>query len=263
MALRWVVAQSHKSSGAKCESSPKCCASWKRPKNPANLRRAPRCRLLRIAEEQLVAVRVIDHKEPVTPLAILDRNLLGFELRAPRIQRRGSGHLSVDCRGRSLWRGGSFPFWNQTLEADLSRRSRHGGGSSANPSLPPCFRASLFTQRRGHAAEGPVAPERGRRGGLLLLVYPERLSRRATCSYIVGRYNEPPRQPIACKLPSNGRNEPQHGSRRAVGACSHTWPQLLAGNSQDSRNESTTVYQDCEIRETVRSRVGLISARRI
>lgn len=34
------------------------------------------------------------------------------------------------------------------------------------------------------------------------------------CSYIVWRYNEPPRQPILRKRPSNGRNEREHSTRR-------------------------------------------------
>lgn len=49
-------------------------------------------RLVRIVEEKLVAVQILDDQQPITPLAILDRNAVGFELGAQRIE-RGDGDL--------------------------------------------------------------------------------------------------------------------------------------------------------------------------
>ena len=50
--------------------------------------------LVRIVEEDLIAVRITDHQKPVAPRPLLDRNSLGFEFRAQRVQR---GNLSLAC----------------------------------------------------------------------------------------------------------------------------------------------------------------------
>ena len=47
------------------------------------------CSLVRIIEEELIAVGIIDYQEPVSPRTLLDRNALGFEFRAQRVQRSG------------------------------------------------------------------------------------------------------------------------------------------------------------------------------
>jgi hypothetical protein len=46
------------------------------------LRHSPlrRLRLLRIVEEELVAVEILDHEQPVAPVAVLDGSAAGFEL---------------------------------------------------------------------------------------------------------------------------------------------------------------------------------------
>jgi len=43
------------------------------------------CSLARIVEEELIAVGIIDHQEPVTPRTLLDRNAHGLEFRAQRV----------------------------------------------------------------------------------------------------------------------------------------------------------------------------------
>src|ERR1700735_322875 len=44
------------------------------------------CSLVRIVEEELIAVGIVDYQEPVAPRTLLDRNALGLEFRAQRIQ---------------------------------------------------------------------------------------------------------------------------------------------------------------------------------
>src|SRR6266404_50487 len=59
------------------------------------------CSLVRIVEEELIAVGIIDYQEPVSPRTLLDRNALGLEFRAQRIQ-RGDRSLSrcwLDVQG--------------------------------------------------------------------------------------------------------------------------------------------------------------------
>src|SRR5262249_7601676 len=55
----------------------------------------------RIIEEKLITIGIIDHKDPVAPRTVLDRNALGRKLRAQAIQRRGRGHrrLRLDVQG--------------------------------------------------------------------------------------------------------------------------------------------------------------------
>src|SRR5207249_5883233 len=69
-------------------------------------------RLVRIGEEKLVAVEILDHQQPVAPAAVLDRNAAGFELGAQRVERRDRGlaRLRLDVQGNE----------HQTL-ADLFR----------------------------------------------------------------------------------------------------------------------------------------------
>src|SRR5271155_4225841 len=57
--------------------------------------------LVRIVEEELIAVEIIDHQEPVAPQTLLDRNALGLEFRAQRVQRgdRGLARLRLDVQG--------------------------------------------------------------------------------------------------------------------------------------------------------------------
>src|ERR1700754_4605658 len=47
--------------------------------------------LTRIVEEELIAVGIIDHQEPVTPRTILDQNAPGLEFAAQRVQRGDRG----------------------------------------------------------------------------------------------------------------------------------------------------------------------------
>src|SRR2546427_8900591 len=47
---------------------------------------ASKC-LVRIVEEELIAVGIIDYQEPVSRRTLLDRNALGFEFRAQRVER--------------------------------------------------------------------------------------------------------------------------------------------------------------------------------
>src|SRR2546429_6832560 len=59
-----------------------------------------RCSLVRIVKEELIAVGIIDHREPVTPQTLLDRNALGLEFRAQRIHRsnRSLSRLRLDVQ---------------------------------------------------------------------------------------------------------------------------------------------------------------------
>src|ERR1700688_3420339 len=59
------------------------------------------CTLVRIVEEELIAVEIIDHQKPVAPRTRLDRNALGLEFRAQRVQRgdRGLARLRLDVQG--------------------------------------------------------------------------------------------------------------------------------------------------------------------
>src|SRR4051812_48354922 len=45
------------------------------------------CGSVRIVEEKLVAVEILDHEHSVAPLAVLDRNAAAFELGAQRVER--------------------------------------------------------------------------------------------------------------------------------------------------------------------------------
>ena len=54
--------------------------------------------LVRIVEEELIAVGIVDHQEPVAPRTILDRNALGLEFGAQRVQ---CGDCSLVRRGSS------------------------------------------------------------------------------------------------------------------------------------------------------------------
>src|SRR5438034_7192711 len=58
------------------------------------------CSIARIVEEELIAVGIIDHQEPVTPRTLLDRNALGLEFRAQRIHRsnRSLSRLRLDVQ---------------------------------------------------------------------------------------------------------------------------------------------------------------------
>src|SRR5258706_10824481 len=49
------------------------------------------CSLARIVEEELIAVGIIDHQKPVAPRTLLDRNALGLEFAAQRVQRGDRG----------------------------------------------------------------------------------------------------------------------------------------------------------------------------
>src|SRR5258708_24247675 len=44
------------------------------------------CSLVRIVEEELIAVEIIDHQKPVAPRTLLDRNAPGLEFCAQRVQ---------------------------------------------------------------------------------------------------------------------------------------------------------------------------------
>src|SRR5271168_1115176 len=52
------------------------------------------CSLVRVVEEELITVGIIDHQETVAPRTVLDRNALALEFRAQRVQ----------CGDRSLVR---------------------------------------------------------------------------------------------------------------------------------------------------------------
>src|ERR1700730_14668492 len=58
------------------------------------------CSLVRIVEEELIAVGIIDHQEPVAPRTLLDRNALSLEFPAQRVQRgdRGLARLRLDVQ---------------------------------------------------------------------------------------------------------------------------------------------------------------------
>src|SRR5437899_3771871 len=57
--------------------------------------------LVRIVEEELIAVGIIDHQEPVAPPAFLDRSALAFEISPQRIEGRHRGlvGLRLDVQG--------------------------------------------------------------------------------------------------------------------------------------------------------------------
>src|ERR1035438_2311879 len=59
-----------------------------------------RVSLVGIVEEELIAVGIIDHQEPVAPPTLLDRNAFGLELRAQRVQRGdlGLARLRLDVQ---------------------------------------------------------------------------------------------------------------------------------------------------------------------
>src|SRR5262245_59092723 len=48
-------------------------------------------RLVRIVEEKLVAVGILDHQQPVAPVPVLDRSAAALELDAQRVERRNRG----------------------------------------------------------------------------------------------------------------------------------------------------------------------------
>src|SRR5271154_6119441 len=56
------------------------------------------CSLVRVVEEELIAVGIIDHQETVAPRTFLDRNALGLEFRAQRVQ-RGDLRLRLGVQG--------------------------------------------------------------------------------------------------------------------------------------------------------------------
>ena len=56
------------------------------------------CSLARIVEEELIAVGIIDHQKPVAPRTLLDRNALGLEFRAQRVQRGDRGLVRLPAR---------------------------------------------------------------------------------------------------------------------------------------------------------------------
>src|SRR5580658_1278691 len=51
------------------------------------------CGLVRIVEEELIAVRVVDHQEPITPRTFLDCNAFGLKFGAQVIQCGGCGFV--------------------------------------------------------------------------------------------------------------------------------------------------------------------------
>src|SRR5687767_7368817 len=57
--------------------------------------------VVRIVEEELVAVEILDHQQPVAPVAVLDRNAAGLELGAQRIECRDRrfARLGLDVQG--------------------------------------------------------------------------------------------------------------------------------------------------------------------
>ena len=55
-------------------------------------------RLVRIGEEKLVAVEILDHEQLVAPAAVLDGNATGFELGAQRVERRDGGFARLRAR---------------------------------------------------------------------------------------------------------------------------------------------------------------------
>src|SRR5262249_25151864 len=57
-----------------------------------------RCSLVRIVEEELIAVGIIDHQKSVAPRTLFDRNALGLEFRAQRVQRDDLG-LALGIQG--------------------------------------------------------------------------------------------------------------------------------------------------------------------
>src|SRR5882672_3880265 len=57
------------------------------------------CSLVRIVEEELIAVGIIDHQKAVAPRTLLNRNVLGLEFRAQRVQ-RGDLRLRLGVQGK-------------------------------------------------------------------------------------------------------------------------------------------------------------------
>src|SRR5258708_36204246 len=59
------------------------------------------CSLARIVKEELIAVEIIDHQKPVAPRTLLDRNALGLEFCAQRVQRsdRALARRWLDVQG--------------------------------------------------------------------------------------------------------------------------------------------------------------------
>jgi hypothetical protein len=55
----------------------------------------------RIVEEELIAVGIVDHRDPVAPRTLLDRNAPGLEFRAQSVQRgdRGLARRRLDVEG--------------------------------------------------------------------------------------------------------------------------------------------------------------------
>src|ERR1700723_3424566 len=58
------------------------------------------CGFVRIVEKELIAVEIIDYQKPVAPPTLLDRNALGLEFFAQRVQRgdRGLARLRLDVQ---------------------------------------------------------------------------------------------------------------------------------------------------------------------
>src|SRR5579863_1635284 len=54
----------------------------------ARLNSVAGCSLGRVVEEELIAIRIIDHQKTVAPRTLLDRNAFGLEFRAQRVQHR-------------------------------------------------------------------------------------------------------------------------------------------------------------------------------
>ena len=53
---------------------------------------------VRIVEEELIAVRIIDHQQPVAPPTLLDRCAPALELCAQRVQRSDRGLVRLRLR---------------------------------------------------------------------------------------------------------------------------------------------------------------------
>ena len=59
-------------------------------------------RLVRIVEEKLVAVGILDHEQPVAPAAVFDGNAAGFELGAQRVERRDRSLVRLGSAFREM-----------------------------------------------------------------------------------------------------------------------------------------------------------------
>src|SRR5260370_16698091 len=84
------------------------------------------CSLARIVEEELIAVGIIDHQNPVAPRTLLDRNTPGLEFRTQRVQRGDLGLARFDVQGNE----------HQPLANLLRPRLRQ----HHSPPLPPALR---------------------------------------------------------------------------------------------------------------------------